>query len=497
MFFIKTLHFLSFDGKVIFLISSSYNPVTAISGGSALEKGSYQKKSKYFLKKCLSLAIAFCILFSGIFPISTTVTASESTQQEETKRTPEQEKKEEKKKDTKTEESKEEKKEAPENPTTTENLTGNNTGNGMNLTAPSAILMEGSTGTILFEKDKDKERMIASVTKIMTMLLIFEALDAGRISLEDQVTVSAHAASMGGSQVYLEENETQTVETMLKCISIASANDAATAMAEHLAGSEEAFVEKMNTRAQELGMVHTHFLNCCGLDDDITSGHYSSAYDVALMSRELVTKHPEVKDYSTVWMDTFVHTTRRGESEFGLTNTNRLVRTYEGITGLKTGSTSKAKYCLSATANRNGVDMVAVVLGAQTPKDRFAEAATLLNYGFANTQVYKDTTDSHQWEPLKVSRGVKDTISLGMEKDFTYVFTKGENMDTVSGQAIFTENIKAPIKKGDILGEMAYLYEGEKIGSVALLALEDVEKAGFFTCLIKIFKKYAGVSTEI
>ena len=237
-----------------------------------MEKGEHKKKSEYFRKKCLSLAIAFCILFLGIFSESTNaiVTASDTQQEKQ----PEQEQKE-------------------KEPEKEREMTA---GNGaFNLTAPSAVLMEGTTGTILYEKDKDKERMIASVTKIMTMLLIFEALDAGRISLEDPVTVSAHAASMGGSQVYLEENETQTVETMLKCISIASANDAATAMAEYLAGSEEAFVEKMNARAQELGMVHTHFLNCCGLDDDITSGHYSSAYDVALMSKELITKHPEVK----------------------------------------------------------------------------------------------------------------------------------------------------------------------------------------------------------
>ncbi len=447
-----------------------------------MEKGKDRKKYKYFLKKCLSLVVAFCILFSGIFTRNVNVMATENE--------------EEKKNSTQTQEETNTQ-QSQEDTIEIKDTTGNNTekieSGSINLTAPSAVLIEGSTGTILYEKDKDKERMIASVTKVMTMLLILEALDAGKISLEDNVTVSAHAASMGGSQVYLEENEVQTVETMLKCISIASANDAATAMAEHLAGSEEAFVEKMNARAAELGMVHTHFLNCCGLDDDITSGHYSSAYDVALMSKELVTKHPQIKDYATVWMDSFIHKTRRGESEFGLTNTNRLVRTYEGITGLKTGSTSKAKYCLSATANRNGVDMIAVVLGAQTPKDRFAEAATLLNYGFANTQIYKDTKDSHEWKPLEISRGTKDTVSLGMEKDFTYVFTKGEDITAVSGQAVFVKKLKAPIKKGDILGELEYLYAGEKIGSVPLLALEDIEKAGFFDCLIKILKYYVGV----
>lgn len=364
------------------------------------------------------------------------------------------------------------------------------------LTAPSAVLIEGATGEILYEKDKDKERMIASVTKIMTMLLIMEALDSGKISLEDKVKVSAHAASMGGSQVYLEENETQTVETMLKCISIASANDAAVAMAEHLAGSEEAFVEKMNTRAAELGMVHTHFLNCCGLDDNITEGHYSSAYDVALMSRELITKHPQIETYSTTWMDSFIHTTRKGESEFGLTNTNRLVRTYEGITGLKTGSTSKAKYCLSATASRNGIDMIAVILGAGTPKDRFAEAATLLNYGFANTQIYKDTMDSHKWESLPVNRGVKNTVSIGMEKDFTYIFTKGEDISAVKSQAVFEEDIKAPVKKGDVLGSLEYSYQEKPIGSVNLVALQDIDKMGFLGCLGKIAGWYIGLKDK-
>jgi D-alanyl-D-alanine carboxypeptidase (penicillin-binding protein 5/6) len=367
---------------------------------------------------------------------------------------------------------------------------------GLALTAPSAVLLEGSTGTVLFEKEKDEERMIASVTKVMTMLLIFEALDSGKIALSDPVTVSAHAASMGGSQVYLEENEVQTVETMIKCICIASANDAATAMAEHIAGSEEAFVEKMNQRAGELGMEHTHFLNCCGLDDDIASGHYSSAYDVALMSRELIMNHPQIKDYSTVWMDSFVHSTRRGEKEFGLTNTNRLVRTYEGITGLKTGSTSKAKYCLSATAQRNGVDMIAVVLGAATPSDRFGEASSLLNYGFANTQVYRDLAEEHGFETVEIKKGVKDTVSLGMEKDFSHVFTKGEDITAVSSQAIFAGDIQAPVKKGDVLGSVEYFYEGEKLGAAALLAQEDIGKAGFLFCFGKILKRYAGIGEE-
>jgi D-alanyl-D-alanine carboxypeptidase (penicillin-binding protein 5/6) len=243
-------------------------------------------------------------------------------------------------------------------------------------------------------------------------------------------------------------------------------------------------------------MEHTHFLNCCGLDDDITSGHYSSAYDVALMSRELIMNHQEIKDYSTVWMDSFVHSTKRGDKEFGLTNTNRLVRTYEGITGLKTGSTSKAKYCLSATAERNGVDMIAVVLGAETPADRFSEAASLLNYGFANTQLYKDLAEEHSFEPVSIKKGVKDTASVSMKKDFSCVFTNGEDITAVSSQAVFAENIKAPVAKGDVLGNVEYFYEGKKLGSVELLAQEDIEKAGFIFCLEKILKWYAGIGEE-
>ena len=229
----------------------------------------------------------------------------------------------------------------------------------MELDTPSAVLIEGSTGTVLYEKNKDEKLKPASVTKIMTLLLIFEAIDSGQISLIDDVTVSDHAASMGGSQVFLEPYEVQNVETMIKCISIASANDASVAMAEHIAGSEEEFVARMNARAKELGMNNTNFINCSGLDAD---NHYTTAYDIAIMSKELVTRFPQISNYSTVWMDTFVHTTRKGRTEFGLTNTNKLIKSYNGITGLKTGSTSQAKYCLSATARRNNMDLIAVIV---------------------------------------------------------------------------------------------------------------------------------------
>ena len=247
------------------------------------------------------------------------------------------------------------------------------------VTAPSAILMEMTTGTVLYEKDADTARPPASVTKVMTMLLIFDALAEGKIQLEDEVTTSEYASSMGGSQVFLETGEKQTVETLLKCISVASANDACVAMAEYISGNEEEFVRQMNLRAEGLGMKHTHFVNCNGLDAE---GHETSARDIALMSRELLLKYPEIHNYCTIWMENITHTTSKGSSEFGLTNTNKLIRQYEYATGLKTGSTGKAKFCVSATAEKNGVSLIAVIMGAEDSKARFKDAVTLLNYGF-------------------------------------------------------------------------------------------------------------------
>ena len=233
------------------------------------------------------------------------------------------------------------------------------------IQAPSAILIEASTGQVIYEKNADESLHPASITKIMTLILIFDAISSGQISLDEDVTVSEHAASMGGSQVFLEAGEKQTVETMIKCIAIASANDACVAMAEHICGSEEVFVSKMNERAAGLGMNNTHFVNCCGLDAD---GHMTTARDVALMSRELINKYPKIHSYSTIWMDTITHVTRRGESEFTLTNTNKLIKQYEWATGLKTGSTSLAKFCLSATANRNGIELISVVMASPNGK---------------------------------------------------------------------------------------------------------------------------------
>lgn len=362
-------------------------------------------------------------------------------------------------------------------------------GGAVEVSAVSAVLLEGSTGEIIFEKDKDKELVPASITKIMTLNLIFEALDSKKITLEDSVSVSEYAASMGGSQVFLEPNETQTVNDMIKCITIASANDAAVAMAEKIAGSEEAFVKKMNEKAKELGMQHTNFKNCTGLDDDIKSGHYSSAYDVALMSRELITRHPEISNYSTVWMDKIIHKTKKGDSEFGLTNTNKLVRFYDGITGLKTGSTSKAKYCLSATAKRNDMDLIAVIMAAPDHKKRFSEAQSLLDYGFANCSIYKDKELVNLMEEVTVQGGTKDTVSTAPASVFSYVFTNGADPEQIKRTITYPDEIKAPLKKGAQIGKADYFYEDQPIGSIPIVAGEDIEEAGFPDYFLEVLKK--------
>lgn len=362
-------------------------------------------------------------------------------------------------------------------------------GSAVGITAKSAVLIEGKTGEILLAKDKDKELVPASITKIMTLILIFEALDQGKLSLTDEVTVSEYAAGMGGSQVFLEPDETQTVDTMIKCISIASANDAAVAMAEKIAGSETNFVKQMNEKAKKLGMLHTVFKNCTGLDDDIKSGHFSSAYDVALMSRELIMKHPQISKYSTVWMDSIIHKTKKGESTFGLTNTNKLVRFYDGITGLKTGSTSKAKYCLSATARRNGMDLIAVVMAAPDHKVRFSEAQKLLDYGFANCSVYEDTFSNMHFEPLPVRGGIPTQIDVYPKGKFSHTFTSQFDESKIKKKITCTE-VKAPVKKGDVVGGIQYSYMGKDLGTIPLLAMQDVKKAGYTDYLMISIRKF-------
>lgn len=275
------------------------------------------------------------------------------------------------------------------------------------IEAPSAVLLESSTGKVIFEQNARERRSPASITKIMTLLLTFEALDQGKIKLEDPVTVSAYASSMGGSQVFLAENEVQTLETMIKCIAVASGNDASVAVAEYIAGSEEAFVDQMNQKAAELGMVDTHFEDCCGLTD--SDGHYTTAMDVAIMSRELTVKYPKVFEYTGIWMEDITHETRQGSSTFTLNSTNKLLKQYQWVTGLKTGSTSKAKFCLSATATKDGIDLIAVVMGAPDYKARFKDAQTLLSYGFNVSDLYLDeNTDA--LEDLRIEGGVEDTV---------------------------------------------------------------------------------------
>jgi D-alanyl-D-alanine carboxypeptidase (penicillin-binding protein 5/6) len=359
--------------------------------------------------------------------------------------------------------------------------------NPLEITSTAAVLIEGSTGEIIYDKNKDEQLRPASITKIMTLLLIFEALDSGKITLSDQVSVSEHAASMGGSQVYLEPYETQDVDTMIKCISIASANDASVALAEHIAGSEEEFVARMNARAKELGMENTNFVNCYGLDTD---NHYSSAYDVALMSRELITKHPEISQYSTVWMDTFVHTTKKGQTEFGLTNTNKLIKQYNGITGLKTGSTGLAKYCLSATAKRDGMDLIAVIMAAPDTKTRFREASKLLDYGFANCSIYTDLNEDLEVVPIPIKKGVVDSLNYRVNDKFSYLCLKDVNPEKITKEVTLTESVTAPIKENDKVGEITYMLNGKKIGTVNIVASETIEVAKYKDYFSVVWKKY-------
>lgn len=348
------------------------------------------------------------------------------------------------------------------------------------LTARSAVLMEASTGTVIYELNGDEQLSPASITKIMTLILIFEALEEGRIALEDSVSTSAYAKSMGGSQVFLEEGEIQSVETMIKCIVIASGNDASVAMAEHLAGSESEFVRQMNEKAVELGMTGTHFEDCCGLTDSPT--HVTTARDVAIMSRELITRYPQIKAYSTIWMENITHVTAKGSSEFGLANTNKLLKMSNSfnVTGLKTGSTSRAKYCLSATAEKDGVELVAVIMAAENYKLRFSEAQTLLNYGYHNCSLYRENDEMREPLPkMQVRNGVQPEVSLKYGGEFSYLMLGGESKDQIERQLILEERVEAPVQAGQKVGSLNYLMNGKSIGSVDILTVDAVEKAGF------------------
>ena len=348
----------------------------------------------------------------------------------------------------------------------------------LGLTCKSAVLMEASTGKILYAKNADEALLPASVTKVMTLLLIMEEIDSGRLKYTDTVTASANAASMGGSQIYLKEGESMTVEDLLKSVVIASANDAAVALAEHIAGSEEAFVTRMNKRAEALGMTATHFENTNGLDDT-TQNHVTSARDIAIMSRELI-KHRKIFDYSSTWMDTI----RNGT--FGLTNTNRLVRFYKGATGLKTGSTSKAKFCISATACRGGMDLICVIMAADTRDIRNEEAKKLLDWGFANYELF--TSPSESLGNVKVMGGTESTVGAE-QMGFSCVVNKGEAAK-VERLTELPNAVSAPVKKGSAIGKTAFKIGDRTIGECDILSTDDVQKIGFWQLFGRILKGF-------
>lgn len=354
------------------------------------------------------------------------------------------------------------------------------------IQAPSGVLMEAQTGTVIYQKDSDTRRSPASITKIMTLILIFDALEKGNLKLDDIVTTSAYAKSMGGSQVFLEEGETQTVETLIKCIVIASGNDASVAMAEHICGSEQEFVRHMNERATELGMKNTHFEDCCGLTD--SSNHYTTARDIAIMSRELITKYPKILEYSSIWMENITHVTKQGTKEFGLTNTNKLLRSYDGCVGLKTGSTSLAKYCLSAVAKRNKIILIAVVMAAPDYKVRFKDVASMLNYGFSRCSLYID----EKMQPLPevpVKKGKEKSVPLVYEKQFQYLNTDGETIGKVEKKLRIHREVKAPLKKGSQAGEMIYSADGKELGRVRILYARTIGQATYLDCVKELLKK--------
>ena len=333
------------------------------------------------------------------------------------------------------------------------------------ITAPSAILMEKSTGRILYEQDAKTRYEPASVTKVMTLLLVLEAIDSGSLGWDDMVTASPHAISMGGSQIWLKENEQLTVRDMVKAVAVVSANDCAVALAEHIAGSEAAFVERMNQRAAELGMENTTFKNCTGLPAE---GHLTCAYDIALMSRELILNHPSIREFTTIWMDTL------RDGAFQLSNTNRLIFYYQGATGLKTGFTDTALYCLSATAERDGMELIAVVMHAPTSDDRFDSAKALLSYGFANyalTPVYPDQAIP----PVSVLLGERETVQPVTARECSILLEKRKT-GTVTTQLELAENVEAPVEQGQKLGELRVLVDGRQVDTIDLVAADGVKR---------------------
>lgn len=354
-------------------------------------------------------------------------------------------------------------------------------GTDLNLECGGAVLIEQNSGRVLYDHNMHQKLRPASVTKIMSILLIMEAIDSGRLSYTDKIPCTETAAAMGGSQIWLDVREELTVDEMLKAICVVSANDCTVAMAEYLAGSQEAFVEQMNAKAKELGMNDTNFKNCHGIDED---GHETSAYDIALMSRELLTKHPDITKYTTIWMDSL----RDGKSE--LVNTNKLIRNYKGATGLKTGSTSIALYNLSASATRDNLSLIAVIMKAPTTKIRFAEAEKLLDYGFSNFQYSKFSNENNILKSISVQKGVKDSIDLAYETSVGALVKKGESKN-VEQTINIPEIISAPINKGDVIGNIVYTIDGNEVAKVNIIANESVEKNNIINMINYVFKKWS------
>ena len=350
-------------------------------------------------------------------------------------------------------------------------------GEKLNINAKSAILIEYNTGKILYEMNAGERLAPASITKIMSLILVMEALEEGKITLETKVTASADAASLGGSQIWLEEGEVMTVDELIRAIVVASANDATVALAEAVAGSEETFVEKMNEKAKSLGLKDTNFVNSYGLDAD---GHLTTAYDIAVMSAELI-KHKLIRDYSTIKMDSL----RNGESQ--LVNTNKLVRYYDGCFGLKTGTTGKAGSCLSATAERNGLTLIAVVLGSPTSKDRFSGAQKLLDYGFANYSYSEVEAKTDEFAPVSVKKGLVKSVMPEVTTTLPLLLSKGQESG-ITQSISMEQELTAPVKKGDIIGYVHVYLNDEEVGVIPVTAADTVERLTFFDCLIRLLR---------
>ena len=349
------------------------------------------------------------------------------------------------------------------------------------ITAPAAVLMDAHTGQVLYAKNPHEVRSCASITKVMTLTLVMEAIDNGKISLSDTVTTSQHASSMGGSDIWLEVGETMTVDEMIKATVVASANDAAVALAEHLCGTEDEFVAQMNKKAKSLGMKETVFKNCNGLDED---GHVTSAYDVAVMSRELI-KHKKIYDYSNIWMDNL----RGGKTQ--LVNTNKLLKSYRGITGLKTGTTSKAGSCISATAERDGLSLIAVVLGSKTGKDRFSDASKLLDHGFANYEMYIPEIPESAVTEIAVKNGMTDKITTSA-KDGNAILIKKGDKEKISADVVLPNEVEAPVEKNTVIGKIIYKNGSNRIAEYPITAAESAEQINFWKIFQIIFRQLSG-----